>query len=198
MAQADNQRLLVYVAVEKPKLAQHENGAVPVSGVFNSVMKRSLQYLSIQPDGRKKPNTKKKEEVGVDDPDLVGKSLGEVADNEGRGPSYVVVGEGSKVIKQIPQAGQDVIEGEKVLLLTEESPSLPDLTGLSLRDVRKLTNLLGIKSNIIGNGYVHKQSIIPGTQMKSGDHLIVELKSNRPLPDTDVQDEDSEEEEDVS
>jgi penicillin-binding protein 2B len=198
MAPADNPRLLVYVAVEKPKLAQHENGAGPVSGVFNSVMKRSLQYLSIQPDGRKKPNTKKKEEVDVDVPDLVGKSLGEVADNEGRGPSYVVVGEGSKVIKQIPQAGQDVIEGEKVLLLTEESPSLPDLTGWSLRDVRKLTNLLGIKSNIIGNGYVHKQSIIPGTQMKSGDHLIVELKSNRPLPDTDVQDEDSEEEEDVS
>lgn len=44
----DNPKLLMYVVVEKPKLKQDENGALPVSEIFKPVMKSSLQYLNIR------------------------------------------------------------------------------------------------------------------------------------------------------
>ncbi|CAG9619808.1 penicillin-binding protein [Sutcliffiella rhizosphaerae] len=196
MAPADDPELLMYVAVEKPKIAQHENGAGPVSGVFNSVMKRSLQYLSIKPD-ENQSLTPKKQNIGVKVPNLVGKSIQDVS-SESQAPNYVVVGEGSKVLKQTPQAGQEVIKGEKIFLVTEESPSLPDMTGWSLRDVRKLANILELDTKIEGNGYVHQQSIMPGTPVEKGNQLVVELHSNRPLPEANEaeQSDDSSEEAD--
>ncbi|WP_404351370.1 penicillin-binding protein [Sutcliffiella horikoshii] len=192
MAPADDPELLMYVAVEKPKIAQHENGAGPVSGVFNSVMRRSLQYLSIQPDENQQ-NTPKKKSVGMKVPNLVGENIKDVSAGS-NGPEYVIVGEGSKVLKQTPQPGREVIEGERVILLTEKSPALPDMTGWSLRDVRKISNILKLETEIIGNGYVQKQNIIPGTPVEQGNNLVVELGSNRPLPQTDEQEEEETEE----
>lgn len=192
MAPADDPELLMYVAVEKPKIAQHENGAGPVSGVFNSVMRRSLQYLSIQPDETQQ-TTPKKKSVGMKVPNLVGDNIQDIS-AASDGPEYVIVGEGSKVLKQTPQPGREVIKGEKVILLTEKSPALPDMTGWSLRDVRKISNILKLETEIIGNGYVLKQNIIPGTPVEQGNNLVVELGSNRPLPQTDEQEEDETEE----
>ncbi|WP_226681150.1 penicillin-binding protein [Sutcliffiella horikoshii] len=191
MAPADDPELLMYVAVEKPKIAQHENGAGPVSGVFNSVMRRSLQYLSIQPDETQQ-TTPKKKSVGMKVPNLVGDNIQDISASSD-GPEYVIVGEGSKVLKQTPQPGREVIKGEKVILLTEKSPALPDMTGWSLRDVRKISNILKLETEIIGNGYVLKQNIIPGTPVEQGNNLVVELGSNRPLPQTDEQEEEVEE-----
>jgi penicillin-binding protein 2B len=193
MAPADDPELLMYVAVEKPKIAQHENGAGPVSGVFNSVMRRSLQYLSIQPDENQQ-NTPKKKSVGMKVPNFVGENIQDVSAGS-NGPEYVIVGEGSKVLKQTPQPGREVIEGERVILLTEKSPSLPDMTGWSLRDVRKISNLLKLETEIVGNGYVQKQNIIPGTPVEEGNSLVVELGSNRPLPQTEEQEEETDESE---
>lgn len=186
MAPADDPELLMYVAVEKPKIAQHENGAGPVSGVFNSVMRRSLQYLSIQPDETQESAPKKKK-VGVKVPNLVGKTVQEISSGT-QAPDYVVVGEGTRILKQTPKAGREVIKGEKIMLLTEESPPIPDMTGWSLRDVRKIANLLGLQTDITGNGYVQKQNIMPGTPVEDGNSLVVELGSNRPLPQTEETD----------
>ncbi|WP_078380988.1 penicillin-binding protein [Sutcliffiella halmapala] len=195
MAPADDPEIVMYVAVEKPRIAQHENGVGPVSGVFNSVMRRSLQYLSIQPDETQPTDTSKKK-TGVEVPNLVGENVESALStgDSGVAPNYFVLGKGSKVLKQIPAPGQSVIQAERVLLLTEKDPPMPDMTGWSLRDVRKLTNLLGIKPNIIGNGYVHKQNIAPGKVINKKDHLIIELKSNRPLP---VNEDEEEEERDA-
>ncbi|KPB04431.1 penicillin-binding protein [Bacillus sp. CHD6a] len=192
MAPADDPELLMYVAVEKPKIAQHENGAGPVSGVFNTVMRRSLQYLSIQPD-ESQMNTPNKKSVGVKVPNLVGKNIQDVSADT-QGPEYVIVGEGSKVLKQTPQPGREVIKGERVILLTENSPTIPDMTGWSLRDVRKISNLLKLETEIIGNGYVQKQNIIPGTPVEEGNSLVVELGSNVPLPQTEEQEDEETEE----
>ncbi|QFT88773.1 Penicillin-binding protein 2B [Bacillus sp. THAF10] len=190
MAPADDPELIMYVAVEKPKIAQHENGAGPVSGVFNSVMKRSLQYMSIQPD-ENQVSTPKKKKVGVKVPELVGKNVTQVS-SESQGPDYVVVGEGKEIIKQSPQPGQEVIKGERVILITEASPPIPDMTGWSLRDVRKLSNLLDLDISVKGNGYVHEQSIIPGTPVEKGNELTVTLRTNRPIPQTEAEEEASE------
>ena len=50
-APADDPELIVYVLVKQPKLNQetYEGGSVPVSKIFNSVMKNSLQYLNVEP-----------------------------------------------------------------------------------------------------------------------------------------------------
>lgn len=49
MAPKENPELIVYIAVQQPKLKPTETGAAPVSMIFKSVMKNSLEYLKIEP-----------------------------------------------------------------------------------------------------------------------------------------------------
>ena len=46
MAPADNPELIVYVGVEEPELQPTEIGSIPVSKIFNPVMRDSLEYLT--------------------------------------------------------------------------------------------------------------------------------------------------------
>ena len=49
MAPKDDPELIMYVAVQQPEFKDYADGSIPVSKIFNSVMKNSLQYLQIKP-----------------------------------------------------------------------------------------------------------------------------------------------------
>ncbi|MGY3714014.1 penicillin-binding protein [Sutcliffiella cohnii] len=185
MAPADNPQLIVYIAIEKPKLGQYETtGTNALKGVFNPVMQRSLQYLSVKPNFEE---TESASNDGVEVKSFIGKTVTDLSEElkNRKGPNIVVVGNGNKIINQMPVAGQKVLVGEKVVLLTEEDPPIPDMTGWSVRDVIKLTNLLEINPHIIGNGYAFRQSVSPGQLVDDREQFVVEFKSNRPLPDVE-------------
>ena len=59
MAPKDDPKLIVYVAVQQPDLDGTGMGALPVSGIFNPVMKNSLQYLNIKPSKSQKAQLNK-------------------------------------------------------------------------------------------------------------------------------------------
>ncbi|MBM4764027.1 penicillin-binding protein [Bacillus sp. B15-48] len=171
MAPADDPELVVYVAVQKPNIDGATNGSVPVSEIFNPVMKSSLQYLNIQPVQYEKARVS---EI----PDVTGSSAEEamqVLKEEGLKP--IVVGEGKTIEQQLPEAGATTMEGERVILRTSGEITAPDMTDWSLRDVMKFAQTSGLKLNKAGNGYVTKQSIKAGTTVIEGDYLIVELTS---------------------
>ncbi|MBY0097779.1 penicillin-binding protein [Mesobacillus maritimus] len=179
MAPTENPELIVYVAVQQPKLDESTNGSVPVSMIFNPVMKSSLQYLNIQPASQGKVTS---DEI----PDVKGKGIDEsVKQLQESGLNPVVVGNGDKIVSQLPEAGVNTLEGERILLRTSGNEiKVPDMTDWSFRDVMKFAKLAELKLNKAGNGFVTKQSIKPGTIVSGGEYLIVELST--PLQQTEA------------
>jgi penicillin-binding protein 2B len=178
MAPKEDPRLIMYVAVQQPKLSYTETGAAPVSHIFTSVMKNSLQYLHIQPSFNKK--TSKEKSKGIEIDSYAGRSTEEVVKElKEKGLAPIVIGNGRQIEEHIPLSGDKVIAGERVVLKTDGEAVMPDVRGWSLRDVMKVAELLGLRPSTKGNGYVVSQNIRPGALVKKGDYLIVELEEPR-------------------
>lgn len=168
MAPKDDPELVIYVAVQQPDIESYFDGSIPVSMIFNSVMKNSLQYLNIKPVSAEKAS---KNNI----PDLTGLTVEKAEDTLAKkGLKPVMIGKGNKVAAQLPSAGATILEGERVLLKTNGELTMPDLKGWSKRDVMKLAKIADLKLTLTGNGYVVSQNVEPGAAVKEGSYLIVE------------------------
>lgn len=170
MAPKDDPQLVIYVAVKQPKLKAGEAGADPLSEIFNPVMKNSLHYLNIEPTDIKEQEIEK---LGS----YKGETVSEVsAELKKAGYEPVIIGKGSEVADQYPAKGTILMEGERIMLRTEGKMTAPDMKGWSLRDVMKAASVAGLNLNTSGTGYVTKQNLKAGSEIKEGDYWIVELK----------------------
>ncbi|MFB6466539.1 penicillin-binding transpeptidase domain-containing protein [Cytobacillus sp. Hz8] len=171
MAPKDDPELIMYVAVQQPEIDASVSGSEPVSMIFKSVMKNSLQYMNIKPTKQKK-----KEIITV--PDLTTMSVDEAKQAlEQKGVELEVLGTGDQVHAQLPEKGTTILEGEKVVVKTTGKMAIPNLVGWSLRDVLKVTEIADLKLNSTGEGYVTKQNMKAGTEIKKGDYLVVNLQT---------------------
>ena len=176
MAPLDDPKLVIYVGVQQPKLKETDIGHEPVAIIFNHVMKNSLQYLNIQPvEQNPENNVNVDKEVEVDS--YEGRSIEEAKSSiEKQKLKATVIGNGKKIIAQSPRQGEKVLPNEQVLLLTDQEATLPDMTGWSIRDVMRVADLTNIHVSNNGNGYVVQQSLAPGSIIKDGDKLSVNLE----------------------
>ncbi|WP_324611608.1 penicillin-binding protein [Bacillus massiliglaciei] len=170
MAPKDNPQLVMYVAVKQPKLGVSYVGADPLSEIFNPVMQNSLQYLNIKPSNVKKIKTEKVKDYTSQSVNSTVEELKE----EGYNP--VVIGDEKRIINQSPKPGNELLQGEKIILRTEGDMKIPDMKGWSLRDVMKAVNAAGLELETSGSGFVTKQNIKAGKAIKEGDHITIELK----------------------
>ncbi len=171
LAPADDPQLVMFVAVEQPVLPADESGGMPVSLVFNPVMKNSLQYLNIKPEDI--PESKITEI-----PDLSIMQIGEAEKllKDG-GLSPIIIGKGDKIIGQSPKEGTPMIEGEKIFIKTDGELSIPDMFGWSKRDVLKAAQLAGLKVSIVGDGFAYTQNLKPNSPMQEGDQIAVTFET---------------------
>ncbi|RSD28116.1 penicillin-binding protein [Mesobacillus subterraneus] len=171
MAPKDDPKLIVYVAVQQPEIDHYFKGSIPTSMIFKSVMQSSLQYLNIKPASMEKADSNAV-------PDIVGMGAAEAKQLlESKGFNTVVIGDGNKVEDQLPKADTIALEGEKVIIKASGIMTYPDMKDWSLRDVMKLAQIAGVKLNKAGSGYVTKQSLQPGSPIKEGENLVVELET---------------------
>lgn len=188
MAPKDDPKLIMYVAVQQPDLTKNADGAVPVSMIFNPVMKSSLQYLQIEPSGKKPAETAKI-------PNVTGLSTNEAAEVlTEKGVQAVIVGNGSKIINQIPAKGETLLAGERVIIKTDGDVTAPNMSGWSIRDVMKFAEAADLKLNYVGNGYVVKQNVQEGSIIKEGEFLIVELNDPETIVNKEKNNDDEVEE----
>ncbi|MFB5660662.1 penicillin-binding protein [Alteribacillus sp. HJP-4] len=176
MAPADDPSIIVYVAVDRPELEPTEAGSAPVSQIFNPVMKQSLSYMNLTPDDVEDEEVY--EEDGIEAENYVGRSPESVsAALEDSGLDPVVVGEGAEIEAQYPNEGDALVIGQKVMLLTNGEPMMPDMSGWSLRDAKRMSDLLGLELHHLGSGYVSKQSTEPGASISNEGYITVELQT---------------------
>ena len=166
----DDPKLIVYVMVQQPDLPEDESGSVPVSKIFKPVMKNSLQYLNIEPAGMQDV------EISIL-PDLVDEPVAEALEVlEELELKPIIIGNGTRIKKMLPEAEEQLMPDEKILLVTDGEMTMPDVTGWSLRDVKKLVSVTGIRFSYEGTGYVVKQNLEPGTVLSAESTLHVELQ----------------------
>lgn len=111
-------------------------------------------------------------------PSFVNKNTSEVINTlKNEGLNYVLIGNGSKIIKQYPSVNTKVSELDKIFLITnDDNITMPNLIGYSISEAKTLLNLLNIKYELEGNGYITNQSIAIGTPLKKEDVVYLVLK----------------------
>lgn len=91
--------------------------------------------------------------------------------------SAVVIGDGSKIINQYPKTNSIINNEDQLFIVTNgKNIVLADMLKWSVREVEIYCNLINIKCNINGYGYVDSQSIPAGTSIKDIQELNIELK----------------------
>lgn len=169
MAPIDNPELVIYLAIKQPKLNDGEYGAQPVADIFKSVMKNSLNYLKINPYTKEEAKEwGKQNEIEVQD--FISRPMSTIKSNlVEKKLNPVLLGEGN-IIKQYPQKGSIVTEGDRIFLIGNNI-KMPDITGWSMRDVTSLSTILNLKLQTSGSGYASTQSIEHGKALKEGDTI---------------------------
>lgn len=200
MAPKEDPELLVYIAVQQPELKDTETGSMPVSSIFNTVMKNSLQYLKIQPSEEALEQPKKTEtEIGAEVPSFIGEDSASAEKLlKSNNVQPLILGSGNEIVAQYPEAGTNMIVNERVFLQTDGKVTMPDIKGWSSRDVMKLANFLDLDLKIKGNGYVVSQNLSENETVKENDQLIVKLESpKQPSSGENEQAEDAEAEDET-
>ena len=159
----DNPEIIVYSALKRPK-----DEVNYVASAIRDVVVNTSKYLNIVVDEYNTTNYKLDNYINKDT---------EVVKNEldKNGMKVLVLGSGDKVINQYPTKNNTLYPNSVVVILTNDTNLvMPNLVGLSYKDVINILKLMGVKYNLDGNGYVVSQSVSEGTNI-TGD-MVIELK----------------------
>ncbi|MCA0753822.1 PASTA domain-containing protein [Paenibacillus sp. N4] len=158
-APVENPKIVVYIVVDEPNDPLVGGGKV-AAPAFKQIVLKSLRKMGVAPS-YKTDEAAGKAEVSVAVPNVTEMSLSQAkSELKVKGMTSEQVGNGNTVIQQIPPADSIVHPTQRVYLITEQRDKLtiPDLTGVSLRDALEITSLIGIRLIPEGQGYVVSQT----------------------------------------
>ena len=171
MAPAEDPELVMYVAVQQPKMEVTEHGSKPVAEIFTSVMENGLKYLNIAPE-----DTEETPVVEIED--YIGNSSdAATASLSSRNINVVTTGAPGKISAQYPAEGEMLLAGGTVILQTEGDSVLPDFEGWSKRELLAFQALSGLSLEIVGQGYAMNQSLSAGSAITEGEPVVVRLQT---------------------
>ncbi|MEW6771373.1 MAG: stage V sporulation protein D [Bacillota bacterium] len=188
-APADDPRLVTLVVVWEPQGGVYFGSQV-AAPVFKAVMQDALRYLGVpQQAGLEKPKKPwyvvEEEPEQVEVPDVVNLPLHEAVQNlKTAGLGFILRGEGGMVRMQVPQGGAMVPAGTRVILELKAglqsgktAVTVPDLTGLTMKDAAVLLEKVGLILVPAGSGIAVEQEPAPGTKVSQGAKVKVEFAS---------------------
>ena len=160
---ADSPEIIIYTALKRPK--DETNYVAPA---VRDVVVNTSKYLNIVTSNVSNEIYELKSYINKET---------EVVKNElqNNGMRVYVLGNGGRVVNQYPSIGSEMYPNSVVTLLTDSyDKTMPNLVGLSYKDVINIMKLMGVKYNLNGNGYVVNQSVPEGTIVT--DEMVIELK----------------------
>lgn len=159
--------IIIYAAIKKPSYAANSSLIEPVKELVKNISK----YRGIYSED--KTNNSELYELDT----YINKDIGEIKKElEENNLDVIVIGGGSKIIKQYPNKNTKVIDGDKVFLVTNNSEyKMTDVSNWSRYDVLKYCSLVGIQCTFKGKGYAVSQSISKNSVINIDSKLDVEL-----------------------
>lgn len=179
VAPIEKPEIAVFVMLDEPKGEKYYGGAISAP-VNSKIMADILPYLGFEPSYTEEQLQK----LAITVPDTVGSAI---ADAKGKITTqkleYKVVGNGEKVVRQLPAAGSKVISGGVVILYTEDGAevtkaTVPNFKGLSATDVNASAARAGVNVEFSGNTSTgglkaYKQSVEAGKEVDAGTVITV-------------------------
>ena len=163
----DDPEIIIYAAVKKP----NHNSSVVLNGKIQELVKNISKYKNMTVEN----NDSK--EILIKTSSYINKSTEEVKKElETKKVQAIILGDGDKIISQYPNKDYNLIQNDKVFLLTNNKNFImPDITNWSRYDVMKLCELTNIECSFEGFGYVTSQSVLPQTNLDENSNLSVTL-----------------------
>ncbi|GAB3069503.1 penicillin-binding protein [Salinicoccus sesuvii] len=172
-APKDDPEVIVYYGVKLASKNKSDTWDIGVMPGFNPLMERTLKYLTVGQSG----SDQGAEAIDVED--YSGENLSEIPFISDSNIQTVVVGDGEAVEDHYPK-NETLLPYESFFVKTEGDATMPDLSGLSKREVVLFGDFIGADVVVEGEGYVKSQSIEPGTILNDEEMLEVTLSSNDP------------------
>ena len=155
----ENPEIIIYAAMKQPE----SGGVVGLSKATNSVMANTAKYLQIVEE---KNDSKEEIELGS----YLNKNIEDLEKLKEK-IDVIIIGNGNKIVKQYPNSGTTILEGDKLFIVTNDSEiTMPNVINYSKIEAINLLKLLNIDYELDGYGYVLEQSI------KSGDKITDKVK----------------------
>lgn len=162
----NNPRYCVYLTLKQPRRMSQPAETI-LASIFKPLMRR-IQIMSKSSDLSSKI---------IQVPSFSGLSVNEAKTKaEKLGLKLQTIGNGEKVIDQGVGQGQNVMAGQKVLVLTSKKVKMPNIKGWDLEALHQFSDLTGTKLSISGSGQVAEQSEDAGSKIKVGQKIRIKLK----------------------
>lgn len=183
VAPMENPRYVVLVALDTPNHSsgQYVSGGVMAAPTVAAVFEDILPYLGVEPQYEDEDMYR----VNVFMPNVKGMTEAEAANALAASYlDYRIIGNGDKIVSQIPSSGWEVPGHSTVLLYTDDSMptdkvTVPDLMGKSVTEVTQLLSDLGLYLQAKGTDstawhvVVTDQDIPAGTEVARGTTITV-------------------------
>lgn len=185
-APANDPKVACLVVVDEPSYGSYYGGTV-VAPVVGKILEDTLKYLGVEPQY----TSEEKTTVDISVPDVSDLDISVAKKKiEDMGLKYTIVGNGEKVVKQMPSQNATVGAGSVVVLYTEreqtdEKVTVPDVTNKSLSKVKSILSSSGLNLSIVGAGatgsdsertVAEKQTPEAGTSVERGSVVQVEFR----------------------
>lgn len=181
-APMDDPQIVCLVIINEPSGELYQGGQV-AAPVFALVVEDVLRYLGVvaQTTGEETSTDVEVVEEYVSVPSVVNLTVEEAETVLSiAGLTAVFKGEGDVVVSQTPGSFSTVVVGTEIIVNLEDITldderliTVPDLTGMNLREAAEMLAAMGLKLESSGAGTVVEQSPIPGTQVLSGEVIKV-------------------------
>lgn len=154
----DDPKVILYVAFQR----SYNSNVLPQT--VQTIVRDTAKYLGIfeeAPEINKEVTTYKLDSYKNKTTESVKQTLDKA------GATYVIFGDGNKVISQYPNKNSKVSTKDKVFIFTNGTVTMPDLTNYSVKEADVVLSKLGIKHTINASGYIGYQSVGVGTVINS-------------------------------
>ena len=189
VAPTNDPQITVLIVVDEPEGAT--GGGAVAAPVAGEVIENTLTYLNVE----RQYNDSEKALLDVQVPSVMGDNVSEAESSlEENKFSVQIVGDGEKVLSQMPASGQYIPQGGVIVLYTEEQKKklktvVPDFTGMTITEANYAAVNAGINIKVSGNSLseesmtAYRQSSLKGSEVESGSTVTVYFRTTSGVSD---------------
>ena len=187
-APANDPQVAVLVGVDEPP-GNYRGGGVLAAPIAKEVLESTLKYMNVEPQY----TSDELKKVSRTTPSLIGETLAAARTKAQAAQLTIrVIGNGDKVVSQVPTAGQSIGENGVIVVYTENAEAqkvaVPSFLGMTASSVKQTAAALGLNVTMTGpsgaaGATVVKQSIAEGTEIQAGATVTVQFQATANMND---------------
>ena len=187
-APANDPQVAVLVGVDEPP-GNYRGGGVLAAPIAKEVMESTLKYMNVEPQY----TAEELKKVSRTTPSLIGETLAAARSKAQESQLTLrIIGNGEKVVSQVPTAGQSISENGVIVVYTENAEAqkveVPSFIGMTASSVKQEAAACGLNVTFSGpadtaGATAVKQSIAEGIEVQAGSTVTVQFQATANMND---------------